>query len=106
MSNSFPRTMRRNAAMSGSTSSKSKAKVFGLTLPSLSARLLPWVRVTVLSLSSAMERSSHRRLRDAPPRGERFLGGVLERLVGRQQHRGRAHAVVRGIDPGRRHALL
>src|SRR5215467_7648015 len=54
MSNSLPRTMRRNAAMRGSTSSKSNAKVRGLTVPSLSARLLPWLRVTVLSLSSAM----------------------------------------------------
>src|SRR5262249_37336279 len=54
MSNSLPRTMRRNAAMRGSTSSKSNAKVAGLTVPSLSAWLLPWLRVTVLSLSSAM----------------------------------------------------
>src|SRR6266478_5154378 len=56
MSNSLPRTMRRNAAMSGSTSSKWNAKLRGFTVPSLSARLLPWVRVTVLSFSSCMAR--------------------------------------------------
>src|SRR5215471_6731840 len=101
MSNSLPRTMRRNAAMRGSTSSKSNAKVRGLTVPSLSARLLPWLRVTVLSLSSAMKRNAierklhrgdhvalHRRLGHAGTRGERLSGGVLERLIGRQHHRG------------------
>src|SRR5260370_16274924 len=56
MSSSLPRTMRRNAAMSGSTSSKWNAKLRGFTVPSLSARLLPWVRVTVLSFSSGMAR--------------------------------------------------
>src|SRR6266481_1405981 len=56
MSNSLPRTMRRNAAMSGSTPSKWNAKLRGCTVPSLSARLLPWVRVTVLSFSSGMAR--------------------------------------------------
>src|SRR6266404_4866353 len=56
MSNSLPRTMRRNAAMRGSTSSKWNAKLRGCTVPSLSARLLPWVRVTVLSFSSGMAR--------------------------------------------------
>src|SRR5215813_595580 len=78
MSNSSPRTMRRNAAISGSTSSKSNSNVFGRTLPSLSAWLLPWVRVTVFSFTL------HRGLRHAGARGERFLGGILERLVGRQ----------------------
>src|SRR5262245_34279096 len=151
MSNSSPRTMRRNAAISGSTSSNANSNVFGLTVPSLSARLLPWVRVTVLSLgadmggflipSSPRRRGpifqrpawvapwvpacagttaqqefrflsrtggvrSHRRLRHARPRRERLLGGVLERLVRRQHHRGRAHPVVGRIDAGRRNALL
>ena len=50
MSNSLPRTMRRNAAISGSTSTNSNSKVLGFTVPSLSAWLLPWVRVTVFSL--------------------------------------------------------
>src|SRR5262249_41807875 len=54
MSNSLPRTMRRNAAMIGSTSRKSNSKVFALTVPSLSAWLLPCVRVTVFSLGPAM----------------------------------------------------
>src|SRR5215470_8249278 len=54
MSNSLPRTMRRNAAMIGSTSRYSGSKVLGLTLPSLSAWLLPCVRVTVISLGPAM----------------------------------------------------
>src|SRR5215510_6918850 len=54
MSNSLPRTMRRNAAMIGSTSRKSNSKVFALTVPSLSAWLLPCVRVTVISLGPAM----------------------------------------------------
>src|SRR5215831_3897823 len=178
MSNSLPRTMRRNAAMRGSTSSKSNAKVRGLTLPSLSAWLLPWLRVTVLSLSSVMTVSRvftlgcrpresgdpschtpglwnmgprngvpathsasqtrvnalllsrgaprgddiaatsvtpsrksnqaflHRRLGHAGTRGERLFGGVLERLIRRQHHRGRAHLVVRRIDAGRRDAFL
>src|SRR5262249_24218394 len=54
MSNSLPRTIRRNAAISGSTSTKSNSKIFGRTLPSLRAWLLPCVRVTVLSLGPAM----------------------------------------------------
>src|SRR5215813_7612243 len=54
MSNSLPRTMRRNAAMIGSTSRKSGSKVLALTVPSLSAWLLPCVRVTVISLGPAM----------------------------------------------------
>src|SRR5215470_715621 len=54
MSNSLPRTMRRKAAMIGSTSRKSGSKVFGLTVPSLSAWLLPCVRVTRVSLGPAM----------------------------------------------------
>src|SRR5262249_19715176 len=58
MSNSLPRTMRRKPSMRTGTSTKSNAKVFGLTLPSLRAWLLPWVRVTVFSLSSAMGRAS------------------------------------------------
>src|SRR5262249_7451834 len=138
MSNSLPRTMRRNAAMRGSTSSNSNAKVRGLTAPSLSARLLPWLRVTVLSLSSAMSLSRvvtlwcrprgggdpYSRgggfwcppLRGRPPhprlwatagrRGGALFGGVLERLIRRQHHRGRAHLVVRRIDAGRRDAFL
>src|SRR5262252_3706839 len=154
MSNSLPRTMRRNAAMRGSTSSKSNAKVRGLTVPSLSAWLLPWLRVTVLSLSSAMslrrvlslwcrprgggdpilqrrwlwvpatgsprrerrgvpfagttsrQTALHRRLSHAGTRGERLFGSVLERLIRRQHHRGRAHLVVRRIDAGRRDAFL
>ena len=48
MSNSRPRTMRRNAAMSGSTSSNANANARGRIVPSLSARLLPCVRVTVV----------------------------------------------------------
>src|SRR5215813_4217683 len=152
MSNSLPRTMRRNAAMRGSTSSNSKVR--GLTVPSLSAWLLPWLRVTVLSLSSAISLSRvvtlscrprggggpifqrrwlrvpatgsprrerrgvpfagttsrqtalHRRLGHAGTRGERLFGGVLERLIRRQHHRGRAHLVVRRIDAGRRGAFL
>src|SRR6266849_10030101 len=56
MSNSLPRTIRRKPSMSTGTSTKSIAKVFGLTVPSLRAWLLPWVRVTVFSLSSAMGR--------------------------------------------------
>src|ERR1700716_3312221 len=100
MSNSSPRTMRRNAAMSGSTSSKANSKVFGLTVPSLSARLLPWVRVTAFSFTS------HRRLRHAGPRGQRLLGGVLECLIRRQHHRSRTHLVMFGVDAGRRDALL
>src|SRR5215468_5564786 len=107
-SNSLPRTMRRNAAMRGSTSSNWNSKVCGLTVPSLSARLLPCVRVTVFSLRSGMarERPSHRRLRHARARGERVLGGVLERLIRRQHHGGRAYPVVRRIDARRRDALL
>src|SRR3954454_24560655 len=54
MSNSLPRTMRRNAAISGSTSSNANSNVLGLTVPSFSARLLPCVRVTVLSLGSGI----------------------------------------------------
>src|SRR5215510_10519232 len=54
MSNSLPRTMRRNAAMIGSTSTKSNSKVLALTVPSLSAWLLPCVRVTVISLGPDM----------------------------------------------------
>src|SRR5262245_18401905 len=54
MSNSLPRTMRRNAAISGSTSTKSNSKVLGLTVPSLTAWLLPCVRVTVFSLGPAI----------------------------------------------------
>src|SRR3977135_3679795 len=99
MSNSSPRTMRRNAAMSGSTSSKANSKVFGLTVPSLSARLLPWVRVTAFSFTS------HRRLRPGGPRGQRLLGGVLECLMRRQNPGTRAHLVMLGMDAGRRDAL-
>src|SRR5882672_1005046 len=55
MSNSSPRTMRRKASIKGSTSTKSKTKVLGFIKPSLRARLLPCVRVTALSLSSAIE---------------------------------------------------
>src|SRR6516164_9657884 len=44
--------MRRKASMSGSTSTKSSATVRGFTAPSFSARLLPWVRVTVFSCGS------------------------------------------------------
>src|SRR5262245_45067754 len=102
------RTRRRNPAMRGSTSSNWNSKVFGLTVPSLSARLLPCVRVTVFSLRAGMaqERPLHRRLRHARARGERVLGGVLERLIRRQHDRGRAHPVVRRIDAGRRDALF
>src|SRR5688572_9940936 len=57
MSNSDARVMRRNASMSGSTSTKSNWKVRGLTVPSFSALLLPCVRVTVFSLRSAMASS-------------------------------------------------
>src|SRR5215470_1464985 len=53
-SNSLPRTMRRKPSMRTGTSTKSNAKVFGFTVPSLRAWLLPWVRVTVFNLSSAM----------------------------------------------------
>src|SRR5262249_12666950 len=53
-SNSLPRTMRRKAAISGSTSTKSNSNVFGFTVPSLRARLLPCVRVTVLNFGPAM----------------------------------------------------
>src|SRR5438552_14754105 len=53
-SNSSPRTMRRNASMSGSTSTNSNSKVRGLTVRSLRALLFPCVRVTVFSLSSGM----------------------------------------------------
>src|SRR5262244_1600662 len=56
MSNSSPRTMRRKPSIRTGTSTKSNAKVFGLTVPSLRAWLLPWVRVTVFRLSSAMGR--------------------------------------------------
>jgi hypothetical protein len=40
----------------GSTSTKSNSKVRGLTVPSLSALLFPWVRVTVVSFGSATVR--------------------------------------------------
>src|SRR5262249_54827243 len=50
--------------------------------------------------------ASHRRLGHAGTRGERLFGGVLERLIRRQHHRGRAHLVVRRIDAGRRDAFL
>src|SRR5215510_10063032 len=60
MSNSLPRTIRRNAAMIGSTSRKSNSQVLGFTLPSLRAWLLPCVRVTVLSLGPAMGHSCGR----------------------------------------------
>src|SRR5258708_11069452 len=46
--------MRRNASMSGSASTQSNSNPRGFTRPSLSASLLPWVRVTVLSFRSAM----------------------------------------------------
>src|SRR5438874_2564405 len=46
--------MRRKASISGLTSTKSNSKVFGLTVPSFRALLLPWVRVTVLSFKSGM----------------------------------------------------
>src|SRR6185312_2297305 len=54
MSNSSARTMRRNASISGSTSTKSNSKARGFTAPSLSARLLPCVRVTVRYFGSAI----------------------------------------------------
>src|SRR4051794_9474667 len=54
MSNSLPRTMRRKAAMIGSTSRYSGSKVLGLMVPSLRAWLLPCVRVTRVSLGPAM----------------------------------------------------
>src|SRR5690242_6854603 len=64
--------MRRNASMSGSTSTKSSSKPRGLTVPSLSARLLPWVRVTVFSRGRAMASSSSAALAlDAVGHGER-----------------------------------
>src|SRR6266508_1076434 len=50
--------------------------------------------------------SLHRRLRHAGPRDERILGSVLERLIRRQHHRGRAHPMMCGIDPGRRDPFL
>src|SRR4051812_24877017 len=53
-----------------------------------------------------MTYSSDRGVRDAGPRGERLFGGVLERLIGRQHYRGRAHLVVLGIDAGRDRALV
>src|SRR5690242_7427342 len=90
MSNSSARVMRRKASMSGSTSTKSNSKVRGLTLPSLSALLLPWVRVTVFSLGSATMRSlsaagagdsRHARHRVAHPRGRDVgLDNVLHGL--------------------------
>src|SRR5438034_6294668 len=135
MSNSLPRTMRRDAAIRGSISSKWNAKLRGWTLPSLSARLLPWVRVTVLSLSSGMARrasllissagsyslkrhprplqrrrlkraASHRRLCHAGTRGEGLFGGILEGHIGRQDDRSRAHPVVRRVDSGWGDAFL
>src|SRR5260221_10784456 len=54
MSNSLPRTMRRKPSMRIGTSTRSNAKVFGVTVPSLRAWLLPWMRVTVFNLSSAI----------------------------------------------------
>src|SRR5262249_20837819 len=54
ISNSLPRTMRRNAAIIGSISSKSNSKVFGFTVPSLRALLLPCVRVTVFRRGPVM----------------------------------------------------
>src|SRR3984893_16488014 len=95
MSNSSPRTMWRNASTRTGTSTKSNAKVRGLTLPSLSAWLLPCVRVTVLSCIS------HRRLGHAGTGGEGFLRSILEGLVRRQHHRCRAHPVMRRIDTRR-----
>src|SRR5712691_10852172 len=53
-SNSSPRTMRRKASMRGSTSMNSNSQVRGFTVPSLRALLFPWVRVTILSLSSGI----------------------------------------------------
>src|SRR3954468_6235027 len=131
MSNSLPRTMRRKAAISGSTSMKSNSKVLGLTSPALSARLLPWLRVTVFSFGpailvcspqkkegrriAAIPRPSYSftlmrsdgRLRDAElARQERVFGGFLERLVRFQHDRDRPHALVRGVDAGRDRALV
>src|SRR5215471_1749080 len=63
ISNSLPRTMRRKPSMRTGTSTKSNAKVFGFTVPSLRAWLLPWVRVTVFNFSSAMGRFARHELR-------------------------------------------
>src|ERR1043166_5888136 len=50
------------------------------------------------ALSLAM---SHRCVGEAFAHGERLARGVLERLVGRQHHRSRAHAMMRGVYAGR-----
>src|SRR4051812_27809670 len=123
--------MRRKAAISGSTSTKSNSKVFGLTSPALSARLLPWLRVTVFSFGpaifvllpskaegrriAAIHRPSYaftlmrsdRRLCDAElARQERLFGGFLERLVWFQHDRDRTHALVRRVDARRDRAFV
>src|SRR5215510_1768667 len=49
------------------------------------------VAMRALSLSTVV--ASDRRVRDARLHLQRFPGGVLERLVRRQHHRGRAHAL-------------
>src|SRR5947209_17973407 len=61
--------MRRKASTRTGTSSNSNAKLRGLTVPSLSASLLPWLRVTVLSLSTRL------------PLRYRYLADVLGHLV-------------------------
>src|SRR5262245_33256914 len=50
--------------------------------------------------------ASHRRVDRIRPHLEMLARGILERLVGRQDHGGRAHALVHRIDAGRDHARL
>src|SRR4029079_923842 len=54
MSNSRPRTIRRKALMIAGTSSKSKVKVRGTTLPSFSAWVCGWVTSAVLQAGVGM----------------------------------------------------
>src|SRR6516165_5426487 len=103
MSNSLPRTMRRNAAMRGSTSSNSNAKVRGLTVPSLSAWLLPWLRVTVLSLSAVMSLPRVLGLWCRPRGGgdPYSRGGDYGSPLSRGRHRGKQPYTVVWATPGR-----
>ena len=56
MSNSSPRTIRRNAWMMAGTSSKSKSNVRGFTVPSFKACVCPRVTSAVLSFVRSMRR--------------------------------------------------
>ncbi len=104
VSSPIPRAMRRNAAIGG-CAPRTRMNLFGATLPSFSAWLLPWVRVTAFSCRRTSGR--HTVVCATPGRlVSASLAASLNAWSGGSTTDDRAHPMVGGIDARRRDAFL